>query len=182
MIRKIYAIPLIVLFFLTGCTTPPPVDFTVQDVGMVQNRKNAELKSLTVGFAAQTQQRKVQANATVPQLWKEALTDALNRSLLFRDDADKKVNLSVRITQFEIPSSGLDMTTKIAAIYEIVDRANGDVLFSQEIFSEGTVPMGYAFMGVTRAVESWNRAVRNNIATFVNMLSEADISKPVFKG
>ena len=56
------------------------------------------------------------------------------------------------------------------------------MLFSQEIFSEGTVPMGYAFMGVTRAVESWNRAVRNNIATFVNMLSEADISKPVFKG
>ena len=31
------------IFVLTGCTTVPPVDFTVQDVGMVDNRKDAEL-------------------------------------------------------------------------------------------------------------------------------------------
>jgi hypothetical protein len=74
------------------------------------------------------------------------------------------------------------MTTKVTAIYEIVDRSNGDLLFAQEISSEGVVPTGYAFAGVTRMVESWNRAVRNNIADFINNLEQADISKALFKG
>jgi hypothetical protein len=36
-------------------------------------------------------------------------------------------------------------------------------------------------MGVVRAVESWNRAVRNNIADFINVLSDSDLSQPVFE-
>lgn len=169
-------------FFLGGCVSIPPTDFTVQDVGMVSSRKNVELGSLTVGFATQTQQKRVEVNATIPPLWKESLQDALNRSLIFTDDADKKINLSVRITEFDIPSVGFAMTTKVSAIYEIVDRANGDLLFAQELTSEGIVPMDYAFAGITRAVESWNRAVRNNIADFINLLEQSDISKALFRG
>lgn len=165
-----------------GCATIPPVDFTVQDVGMVSNRKNAEIKSLTVGFAPQAQQKKVEANATIPPLWKEALQDALNRSLIFQDDTKTKVNLSVRIVEFDVPAAGASMTTKVGAIYEIVDRANGDLLYSELVESEGVVPFDYAFMGVIRAVESWNRAVRNNIADFITRLEQVDFSKPVFKG
>jgi hypothetical protein len=167
---------------IQGCVSVPPVDFTVQDVGMVSNRKNVEMKSLTVGFAPQTQQKKVEANATIPPLWKEALQDALNRSLIFTDDANTKINVSVRITEFDVPGGGIAMTTKVGAIYEIVDRSNGDLLFGEEIASEGVVPFDYAFVGVTRAVESWNRAVRNNISDFINLLEQADISKPMFKG
>ena len=74
------------------------------------------------------------------------------------------------------------MTTKVGAIYEIVNRSNGDLLFAQEILSEGTVPFNYSLLGATRAVESWNRAVRNNIADFINLLEVADISNPVFLG
>ena len=170
------------ILVLTGCTTVPPVDFTVQDVGMVDNRKDAELKSLTVGFAPQTQQSTVEADATIPPLWKESLTDALNRSLVFKDDMDKKVNLSVRITEFDIPAGGASMTTRVSAIYEIVDRNNGDLLFTQKISSEGVVPWDYAYSGLVRGVESWNRAVRNNIADFINILDNSDISKPVFRG
>lgn len=170
------------VFVLSGCTSVPPVDFTVQDVGMVDNRKNAELKSLTVGFAPQSQQSKVEANATIPPLWKESLQDALNRSLVFKDDMDTKVNLSVRITEFDIPAGGASMTTRVSAIYEIVDRSSGDLLFTQKISSEGVVPFDYAFVGMTRAVESWNRAVRNNIADFINTLDNSDLSNPVFKG
>jgi hypothetical protein len=33
-----------------------------------------------------------------------------------------KVNLSVRITEFDIPAAGVAMTTKASAIYEIVDK------------------------------------------------------------
>ena len=167
---------------VTGCATVPPVDFTVQDVGMVENRKNVELMSMTVGFAPQTQQKKVEANATVPPLWKESLQDAINRSLIFRDDMKKKVNLSVRITELDVPAAGLSMTTKTSAIYEIVDRSNGDLLFAQEVETEGVVPVDYAFLGLTRAVESANRAVRNNISDFINILAEADLTKAVFPG
>jgi hypothetical protein len=165
---------------LPGCQTVPPVDFTVQDVGVVKNRKNASLMSLTVGYAPQSQQDKVRANATIPPIWKEGLQDALNRSLIFRDDAATKINLSVRITRFDIPAGGASMTTKVGAIYEVVDRANGDLLFSEKVESEGVVPWDYAYVGMVRAVESWNRAVRNNIATFVKKFEEADLSKPVF--
>jgi hypothetical protein len=173
---------LILLLVTVGCVSVPPVDFTVQDVGLVDNRKSAELTSLTVGFAPQSQQKKIEANATIPPLWKEALQDAINRSLVFQDDMSTKVNLSVRITEFDVPGPGFAMATKVSAIYEIVDRSNGDLLFAQKISSEGVVPSDYAFAGVVRMVESWNRAVRNNIADFINVLSESDISVPVFSG
>lgn len=180
--RILFLASCVCLIALSGCATIPPVDFTVQEVGMVKNRKNAQLLSMTVGFAPKAQQDKVEANATIPPLWKEGLQDAINRSLVFRDDATAKVNLSVRITKFDVPAAGAAMTTQVGAIYEIVDRANGDLLFSQKIESEGVVPWNYAFAGVTRAVESWNRAVRNNIADFIKKFEEADISKPVFVG
>lgn len=171
-----------IVLLLASCVPTPPVDFTVQDVGMVDNRKNAELRSLTVGFAPQSQQKVVEANATIPPLWKESLQDSINRSLIFTDDADRKINLSVRITEFDIPYAGLSMTTKVSAIYEIVDRGNGDLIFAQEISSEGVVPFDYSLVGATRMVESWNRAVRNNIADFINQISQADISLPAFTG
>ena len=44
----------LLLLIVQSCATIPPVDFTVQDVGMVSNRKDVELKSLTVGFAPES--------------------------------------------------------------------------------------------------------------------------------
>ena len=164
-----------------GCTTLPPADFTVQDVGVLENRKDAELKSITVGYGSHDQQGKVEGTHIVPPLWKEALTDALNRSLAFNDTGPVKVNLSVRIVEFDVPAAGFAMSTRVAAIYEIVDRASGDLLFAESISSEGVVPMDYAFVGVIRATESMNRAVRNNIADFINSLESADLSRAMYK-
>jgi len=159
----------------------PPLDFTVQDVGPIDNRKDAEVRSITVGYAPQEQrQGKVEADHTVPPIWKEALNDALNRSLAFRDDGQKKVNISVRIVEADAPSFGATMTSRVSAIYEITDRSNGDLLFAETITAEGQVPFDYAFVGVVRARESANRSVRNNIAEFINRLEQADLSKPIF--
>lgn len=176
------SVSILIVLILASCQTIPPVDFTVQEVGMVSERKNAELVSLTVGFAPQSQQRRVEANATIPPLWRESLQDAINRSLIFIDDADKNVNLSVRITEFDVPAAGISMRTRVSAIYEIIDRSNGDLLFAQEISSEGIVPMEYSLLGATRAVESWNRAVRNNIADFINILEQTSLENAVFTG
>ena len=178
---KIIGTLILTLSLLAGCTSIPPVDFTVQDVGVVDDRKDVELKSLTVGFAPQDQQGKVEADASIPPVWKEALQDAINRSLIFKDDVPTKVNVSVRITEFDIPAGGFDMKTTVSAIYEIVDRGTGDLLFTQKISSVGVVPFDYAFVGVVRAVESLNRAVRNNIADFINLVGDSDLTKPVFE-
>lgn len=167
---------------LGGCVTIPPADFTVQDVGLVSQRKDADLKSITVGYATQRQQKKVEVNHVVPPLWKEALQDAINRSLIFSDNGSRKVNLSVRINEFDVPQWGVSMTTRTSAIYEIVDRETGDLLFTETVESEGVVPANYAFVGAVRATESMNRAVRNNIADFINRLQQADLSKPIFRG
>jgi hypothetical protein len=172
----------LLLSMLQACTSLPPLDFTVQDVGPIKNRKEAELKSVTVGFAPQEQhQGKVEADQTVPPIWKEALTDALNRSLAFKDSASQKVNISVRIVTADAPSFGASMKTVVAAIYEIMDRETGDLLYAETITTEGVVPFDYAFVGVVRARESANRAIRNNISEFINRLEQADISKPIFK-
>jgi len=181
MYKNIFVL-LFIALFLSGCQSIPPVDFSVQDVGMVDHRKSAELKSLTVGFASQKQQKVMEADASIPPVWKNGLTDALNRSLIFQDDQAVKVNLSVRIVEFDIPEIGTDMTTKVGAIYEIIDRGNGSLLYSELIESKGVVPFDYAFLGAARAVESWNRAVRNNIADFINSLDQADLTKPIFAG
>ena len=168
-----------VLFAMMGCTALPPLDFTVQDVGMVNNRKDVELKSLTVGFAPQEQQRVVEADHGVPPIWKEALQDAISRSLIFKDNAPTKINLSVRIVEARLTGFA-EVTCHIGAIYEIVNRNNGDLLFAQEISSKGIVPLDYAFVGVVRGRECGNRGVRNNIAEFINQLEQADLSKPMF--
>ncbi|PHR55053.1 MAG: UDP-N-acetylglucosamine acyltransferase [Robiginitomaculum sp.] len=179
---------IILLFFalvLSGCATVPPIDFTVQDVGIVNTRKNVKLVSLTVGFAPQAQQKRVESYPGLPQLppiWKEALQDAINRALIFKDDGVSKINLSVRITETDLADFGLAMTTRVSAIYEIIDRANGDLLFAQEISNEAVIPMSYSLLGTVRGTESLNLAVRNNISDFINLLEVTDISQPVFLG
>lgn len=167
-------------FALGACTSIPPLDFTVPEVGRVAERKPAELGSLTVGYAAQTQSRKIESDHLLPPLWKEAFQDAIDRSLIFTDDAPMRVNISVRIVEVNAPEFGFDMTSKVAAIYEVVDRGSGDIILSQEVRTEGVVPADYAFVGAVRARESVNRAVRNNIAEFMALLERTDFSRPAF--
>ena len=174
---------LLALVVLTvGCASMPPVNFNVQDVGMVDNRKSVELKSLTVGFASRSQQKVINAGIAIPPLWKSGLTDALNRSLIFQDEQKIKVNLSVRIVEFDTPFSFVEFNVKVGAIYELINRENGALLYSELIESKGVLPYSGGPEGAARRVESWNRAVRNNIADFINRLDQADLSKPIFEG
>jgi len=94
---------------------------------------------------------------------------------VFQDDVDRNITISVRINHFDIPAAGFAMTSDCGAIYEIMDRSNGEIIFSTDIRSSGTTPMDYAFMGVTRVQESMNRCARNNIAGFLNDLNEVSL-------
>lgn len=182
--------------FLVGCSTTPPANFSVPNVGLSKKKIDAEMKSLTVTVARPDEktgdldlnmvsmdfngQGASAGDLATPQLWQASLTDALNRMAIFNDDSAKKVNLSVKILKLDVPLIGASFTTETTARYEIMDRKNGDLIFSQEISSSGTTPMDYAFMGIARMRESINRAVQNNITQFLQALETVDVNKPMF--
>jgi len=168
---------------LTGCQTAPPINFSVPNVGYSAKKIDAELKSMTVSIARadeKTGDLPAGMETLVPQLWQTSLQEALNKMAVFNDDAQNKVNLTVKILKLNIPSFGAGMTTEVAARYEILDRKTGAIIFTQDIDSKGEVPFDYAFVGAVRARESINRSVQNNITQFLQSLQTVDVSKPMF--
>lgn len=161
----------------------PPLNFSVPNVGYSTHKLDAEMKSLTVTLARPdeaTGRMPAGIEGIVPALWQTSLIESLNKMAIFKDDAPEKVNLSVKVLKVAPPAAGLSMTTEVEARYEIQNRANGDIIYSQNIASSGTVPMDYAFMGIVRARESVNRAVQNNVAQFLQALETVDLKKPMF--
>lgn len=172
---------------LTGCATLPPLNFNPPNVGLADKRLDAELRSTVVTVARPDEKKgplkfSLQYSQTIPELWKTGVEDALNRFLIFRDDGAKKLNLNIKILEWDTPAFGSSMTTGTIARYELVDRNDGTVYYSSEISSKGEVPFNYAFVGAVRAMESANRAVQNNISLFLQQLQTVDLSKPMFPG
>lgn len=169
--------------FLGACAQQlPPLNFSVPNVGPSAVKLDAEVKSLTITVARPDEATgEINPNTTaLTGVWKESLQESLNKMAIFKDDAGRKVSLSVKILKFDVPSFGASMTTATAAKYEIIDRSNGSVIYTQNVSAEGVVPADYAFMGVTRARESINRSVQNNIMQFLQALETVDLSKPMF--
>lgn len=168
---------IVLTLLANACAKRPPAGFTIGEIKMAENRKDAELRSLTVGYLPQAKRTVVDVNFRVPPLWKEALLDALNRSAIFKDNSKNKVSLSVRIINFDTPEFGFAMTTIVSAYYEIIDRVSGKQLFYEKVETKGVVPANYAFEGEVRSAVSRNRAVRNNIAKFISMLGKTDFKR-----
>jgi uncharacterized lipoprotein YajG len=168
---------------LTGCQSVPPLNFSVPNVGYAKKKVDAEMKSMTVSIARpdeKTGNVPAGIEVLVPQLWQTALQESLNRMAVFKDDAPAKVNLAVKILKLDVPSGGINFDTSVAARYEIIDRRNGDIIYTQDITSKGSVPFDYAFVAIARQREAVNRAVQNNITQFLQALDTVDVSKPMF--
>lgn len=172
--KKNLILSLFAIIALAACNTIPPLDMTLVSVPDV-DRKDIELKSITVGYVAKQRGVTIETNHLVPPAWETALEDAVNRSLIFGDDKERKITISVRISHFDLPAAGFAMTSDCGAIYEIMDRSTGDIIFTTDVRTSGTTPMDYAFAGVTRVQESINRCARNNIAVFLQRLDQADV-------
>jgi len=174
---------LLAMLALSGCATNPPLNFSVPNVGVSTTKIDAELRSMTVTLARPDERKgdmPAAAQHEVPQMWENALTEAINRMAIFRDDADRKVSLSVKVLAIDVPAFGASMTTNTIARYEIIDRSDGSIIYTQEFSSAGEVPFNYAFAGVIRARESLNRSVQGNIAQFLQALQTVDVSRPMF--
>ena len=171
----------------------PPLDFAVSNVGPSRTHLDAEVRSITIEIGRPDEQTGpvdvslVETSGTgigtgnaLTSTWRTALEDALDRMALFRDDAHRKVLISVRILKLDVPGAGGAFTTKAVARYEIVDLSNGSIIFRDDVASQGTTPFNYAFFGAIRARESVNRAVQNNIAKFLQQAQTIDLDRPMF--
>ena len=116
----------------------------------------------------------------ITSFWKESLQESIDRMAIFKDGAATKISIQVKILAFEIPGFGASMTSKSIARYELIDRASGSIVYTQDITADGTVPFNHAFVGATRARESINRAAQNNIKLFLQALETVDVTKPIF--
>lgn len=181
-----YFIRLVSIFvftiFVAGCAAPPPLNFSVPDVGVSTKKIDAEVKAITVTLARPDEKKGDMPLGIegITNFWKESLQESLDRMAIFKDDSKNKVSIQVKILAFDIPSFGLEMSSKSIARYEIIDRNTGGIIYTQEFSAEGIVPVSHAFMGVTRARESINRAAQNNIKQFLQAIETIDIDKPMF--
>ena len=99
---------------MTGCANPPPMNFSVPDVGVSKTKIDAEVKTITVTLA-----RPDEAKGDVPMwlqfqhvtdTWKEALQEAMDRMAIFKDDSSNKISIQVKILAVDIPSMGASFT------------------------------------------------------------------------
>ena len=176
------AIAFLVAVLASGCAAPPPLNFSVPDVGVSTKKIDAEVKAITVTLARPDEKKGDMPVGIegITNFWKESLQESLDRMAIFKDESKNKVSIQVKILAFDIPAFGLEMTSKSIARYEIIDRATGGIIYTQEIASTGVVPMSHAFVGMVRARESINRAAQNNIKQFLQAVETVDIEKPMF--
>lgn len=168
--------------FVTGCAAPPPLNFSVPDVGVSTKKIDAEVKAITVTLARPDEKKGDMPIGIegITNFWKESLQESLDRMALFKDESKNKVSIQVKILAFDVPSFGLEMSSKSIARYEIIDRNTGGIIYTQEVSAQGIVPVTHAFVGATRARESINRAAQNNIKQFLQAIETMDVNKPMF--
>ena len=84
------------------------------------------------------------------------------------------------VLKLDIPSMGISFETETIAKYELIDRATGDIVYTSNVVSKGSVAASEAFLGVIRARVAASNSVRENIKQFLRELETVDLSKPMF--
>lgn len=193
-LHRFTALALIGALGVAGCATGvPPLNFSVPNVGLSANPLDAEVRSITVTLGrpdeqvgevdfllAESGQSQVSSGTQITSVWKTALQEALDRSLIFRDGGSRTVSIAVKVLKLDAPEAGFAFMTETVARYEIIDRRNGDLIFTQDIASSGETPADFAFLGFARMRESVNRAVQNNISLFLQAAETINMTRPMF--
>ena len=174
---------------LTGCATPPPIEFTPERLPKVSERINADIRSISVRTAPQPEQvgdgvnwyrveflvgnplfpTSTGTGIPITKQWESALNTAINENLIFTDNPDNNVSLFVDIKQIEL--SGIATAkTDVMAQYRLMNRATGDDLYTKDILSIGSASTGESFGGVVRGRIALVRSIKNNINKFLESL------------
>jgi len=168
------------LLVLGGCTQVPPMDFApadvlptgtkidagMKDISIAFGKKEERLGNIEVGFGGN------QYEASFKSSFEDALQEALIKSAVFNDMADRRVFLVAKVLKLETPTMGINFDTDFVVRYQLLDTSTGKLVFTRDINTQGSVPGDYAFLGAARYTEARNVAVRENIMMFIDSLAE----------
>ncbi len=178
MFRGVLLIGLVAL--VTGCTQVPPMDFApadvlptghkvdlgIKDISIAFGKKEERLGNIEVGFGGN------QYESSFKQSFEDALQEALIKSAIFNDLAENRALLVAKVLELDSPEMGISFETDFTVRYQLLSTSTGELLFTRDIASVGSVSADYAFLGAARYTEARNVAVRENIMLFLDSLSE----------
>ena len=177
---------LLLLLTLLGCATPmPTLEFTPTDVVPSGKKVDADLKSISISIALEKErlgETQVGVGGNVYEqsfktALKTALEEGLARSAVFSDLSTRKVSLAAKVLKFQTPGAGINFKTEMIVRYELIDRNNGKIVFSENVTSLGSVPGMYAFVGATRFTEARNVTVRENVKNLISKLEQTSFPR-----
>ena len=106
--------------------------------------------------------------------FQKALEESLSIQGLLANEG--RFNLKVTLLKVEQPMFGLDLKVVTSVSYILFDNKTKKVLFDKIIDAAHTATFGDAFDAVTRLKIANEGSGKNNIRTFLEQLSELDVS------
>ncbi|NRP96218.1 hypothetical protein XMG59_002337 [Marinobacterium sp. xm-g-59] len=175
---RLAILSLVVIF--AGCAQVPPLDFAPDDVLPTGAKIDRQVKDISIAFGKDDERVGYievgfggnQYEASFKSSFEDALQEALIKSAVFNDMADRRVLVVAKVLKLETPSMGVNFPTDFVVRYQLLDTSSGKLIFTRDIESTGEVEASYAFMGAARYTEARNIAVRNNILEFITSLGE----------
>lgn len=167
------ALAILLCLLLAGCvSTPTQVNLVPQGISRtVKPPLDMQVKAISVIIAdPSSQSGKVMLDATFPPIWRDAIQTSLDQAGLFSDDGSLNVTIFTKIKRFEFNPTGFSNTVDVDAIYSVVDRKSGAVLFEKQIATKATNSASKTFNAQERLINLWNAATQENIAKFVQAL------------
>jgi hypothetical protein len=160
--------------FLAACASQPTqVNVVPSGIVRVNHPFDLELKTVNAIIADKASQTgKVMMSATFPPLWRDAIQVSVDQAGLFKDDASRKVTITVTIKQFEYNPTGFSNTVTVEASYLMTDRSTGQVLFDRTISNTASSSVSKEYQARARLINLWNETTQDNIAKFVAALAE----------
>ena len=182
-----YSAVFVATLLLAGCEGYQPPNYTPKVAPQLGAQTDAELGSIIVSVAQPSERKGAIHFApsyakTFSDAWRAGLKDAISHAMVFSPHSLRRIDLRVSVLEFDQPNTAISFHTKATALYEIEDRETGAILFREEIASEGVAPWSFALSAEVRSEESGNRAVQNNILSFLGALGQKGVHFPKRNG
>lgn len=181
---KVILLNLLISISLLSCMHVPPMDFVLHNSNIYSKNINADLKTIIV-LVEPTEKRTglVQSEygpvdislVKLCSLWNTSLKNYFAENLIFTDSSKTKVSLFVKISKLKVEPISLHFNTIIDARYVIINRSNGNILYSNIISTNAETPDNYILHGGARMKKSIELSAKLNIQKFLQSLNKLKI-------
>lgn len=163
---------------LGACATPKfePINLIPENIPQAKQPIDAELKTTKVMLAPNSEQTgEVKVQPDFLNLWKESLQTSIDKAGIFKDDANRKMNVEAYVKKFDFNPVGLSNEVTIEVVYKVIDRSTKTTVFEHNTMTSSKMDSGEVWIAVERLKRIWNRATQESIHQFVSALNDARI-------